>query len=275
MAALDQHFYHKSIRTYTAAFGTIFNNMYLVRKDGQKIKIPVSYSSRQKFDITKKYEEDEAHYKVKFPRIGFVMTGWQRDTDRMQNRQDYLYQNIDKEITNSGNKQLNRVPYTFNYQVTVGTKNLDDMFQVMEQIAAWFNPSLNIEISENPDLGIKTSLNVKMTDSNLTDDYQGSMEDEKLLVSTFDFELEGFLYLPSGNQGIIETVCINYYDLNTGIRWDDESGCFPEPPQMEAATCADDLSPMCPLVSEYHSTWDGSITFIELFNESGNMGVFK
>lgn len=214
MAALDQHFYHSSIRTYTAAFGTIFNNIKLVRGNGDTIKVPLSYSSRQKFDIEQKYD-DEAHYKVKFPRMGFVLTGWERDTQRMQNKQDYMYQqNVDRTQVNTVNKQLNRVPYKFNYQVTVGTKNLDDMFQIMEQIAAWFNPSLNINITENPDLGIETSINVKMTNSNLTDDYEGNMEDEKILISTFDFEVEGFLYMPSGSQGVIQTITLNYYDLN-------------------------------------------------------------
>jgi len=214
MAALDQHFYHNSIRTYTAAFGTIFNNIYIVRSDGKKIKIPLSYSSRQKFDITQKYEETNAHIKVKFPRIGFVLTGWSRDPQRIQNKHDLMYQQIDRTQVGRVNKQLNRVPYIFNYQVTVGTKNLDDMFQIMEQIAAWFNPSLNINITENPDLGIETSLNVMMTDSSLADDYEGQMEDEKTLISTFNFDVEGFLYMPTSDQGVIKTITLNYYDLN-------------------------------------------------------------
>jgi hypothetical protein len=213
MAALDQHFYHNSIRTYTAAFGTIFNNIYIVRSDGKKIKIPLSYSSRQKFDITQKYESD-AHIKVKFPRIGFVLTGWSRDPQRIQNKHDLMYQQIDRTQVGRVNKQLNRVPYIFNYQVTVGTKNLDDMFQIMEQIAAWFNPSLNINITENPDLGIETSLNVMMTDSSLADDYEGQMEDEKTLISTFNFDVEGFLYMPTSDQGVIQSITLNYYDLN-------------------------------------------------------------
>lgn len=123
------------------------------------------------------------------------------------------------------------------YQVTVGTKNLDDMFQIMEQIAAWFNPSLNVEITENPDLGISTSINVKMTGSNLADDYEGAMEDEKTLISTFDFEVEGFLYMPSSNQGVIQKVCVNYYDLDTELKFSSESGCYPPP--LPPSCCVD------------------------------------
>lgn len=228
MAALDNYFYHKSIRTYTAAFGTIFNNIKISR-GAKLIKVPLSYSSRQRFDMEQKYETDDVHYKVKFPRIGFVLVDWQRDTERLQNKHNNIYQNVDKTATTTPiNKQLNRVPYKFMYQVTVGTKNLDDTFQIVEQIAAWFNPSLNIQISENPDLGMETSINVKLVSSSLTDDYQGAMEDEKVLLSTFDFEVEGFLYMPSSDQGVIQKVCINYYDLDTSLKFDSESECFPE-----------------------------------------------
>lgn len=224
MAALDNYFYHNSIRTYTAAFGTIFNNIKIVRSaTGQIIKVPLSYSSRQKFDIEQKYENDDSHLKVKFPRIGFVLTGWQRDTQRIQNKHNYIYQNVDKTQNTLVNKQLNRVPYIFNYQVTVGTKSLDDMFQIMEQIAAWFNPSLNIQISENPDLGIETSINAKMTNSALADDYEGAMEDQKTLISTFDFEVEGFLYLPTSNYNVIQTIKLDYRDLENNNFLDDDS----------------------------------------------------
>lgn len=277
MAALEEHFYHKSIRTYTAAFGTIFNNIKLVRPNGKTIKVPLSYSSRQRFDIKQKYEVDDAHYKVKFPRIGFVLTNWQRDTTRIQNKRHNIYQQgVDKTVVNSVGKQLNRVPYKFFYQVTVGTKNLDDMFQIVEQIAAWFNPSLDIQISENPDLGIETSINVKMVDTGLTDDYEGSMEDEKVLISTFDFEVEGFLYMPSGNQGVIQKVCINYYDLDTSLKFESESECYPEeePPQPVVGTCGDDISPLCPVVANnyYDEATAQDVSFIDAFSPVYTLG---
>jgi len=53
-----------------------------------------------------------------------------------------------------------------------------------------------------------------MTDSNLADDYEGQMEDEKTLISTFNFDVEGFLYMPTSNQGVIQSITLNYYDLN-------------------------------------------------------------
>ena len=51
---LNQHFYHEKIRKCVAVFGTLFNNIYLVRKDSSgsaisQIKVPLSYSPKQKY----------------------------------------------------------------------------------------------------------------------------------------------------------------------------------------------------------------------------------
>ena len=51
---LGQQFYHETIRKVIVAFGTLFNNIQLVRKDNtgaiiQSMKVPLAYGPRQKF----------------------------------------------------------------------------------------------------------------------------------------------------------------------------------------------------------------------------------
>ena len=51
---LGQQFYHESIRKVIIAFGTMFNNVQLVRKDNdgnitQTMKVPLAYGPRQKW----------------------------------------------------------------------------------------------------------------------------------------------------------------------------------------------------------------------------------
>ena len=51
---LGQQFYHETIRRMVVTFGTIFNNVNLVRKDNngkiiQKMKVPLAYGPQQKF----------------------------------------------------------------------------------------------------------------------------------------------------------------------------------------------------------------------------------
>ena len=50
---LGTQFYHETIRRMVVTFGTIFNNINLVRKDNngtiiQKMKVPLAYGSKTK-----------------------------------------------------------------------------------------------------------------------------------------------------------------------------------------------------------------------------------
>ena len=49
-----KHFYHQSLRRLVIAFGTIFNNIVIHRKDSsgnvvQSLKVPLAYSPKEKF----------------------------------------------------------------------------------------------------------------------------------------------------------------------------------------------------------------------------------
>jgi len=51
---LSDHFYHASIRRTIAAFGTIFNDIKVVRTDSQGevkniTRVPLAYGPKQKF----------------------------------------------------------------------------------------------------------------------------------------------------------------------------------------------------------------------------------
>ncbi|MDX1532722.1 MAG: tail sheath stabilizer and completion protein [Nitrosopumilaceae archaeon] len=214
--ALETYFYHKCIRTYTAAFGTLFNNIKIVRKDGKTIKVPLAYASRQKFDIAEKKENTDAHIKTVHPRLAFNFIGMQRDDNRVENKRIKLREGNGLQV----DTQLNRVPYTFNYEVYLQAKHLDDLFQVVEQICAWFNPSLDIFIEDNPDLNQTTSINVKLDTESMTDSFEGLMEDTKILNFTFQFTVEGYLYMPTEQHGTIQQITLNYYDLDTEVLYE-------------------------------------------------------
>ena len=72
---LGQQFYHETVRKVVIAFGTLFNDINLVRKDNsgtiiQSMKVPLAYGPRQKF--LARLAEDPALLKaiaVTLPRI--------------------------------------------------------------------------------------------------------------------------------------------------------------------------------------------------------------
>ena len=74
---LGQQFYHETMRKVVVAFGTIFNNINIVRKNNsgtiiQKMKVPLAYGPKQKF-LTRLDNDPSLNKKVAvtLPRIGF------------------------------------------------------------------------------------------------------------------------------------------------------------------------------------------------------------
>lgn len=216
MAVLEQHFYHGTIRLYTSIIGTLFDNIKIQRSNGTTIKVPLSYAGQQKQNTRLDENEDPnaARYKMRLPRISYMLTGFEKDEARITNKMHTLQeQNVDRDLNNGVSTQLNRVPYTFNYDVTMKTKHIDDMLQLIEQIVPYFNPSLKLVVKDNPDLDSDTTVNISLLSNNFQDQFEGAFEEGRVIETTLSFALEGYLYTASTPSGIIKTVYINYHDL--------------------------------------------------------------
>ena len=89
---LGQQFYHETVRNVIVAFGTMFNNIQIVRKDNsgtiiQSMKVPLAYGPKQKF-LTRLDQDPSlsAATAITLPRLGFEIGGLTYDTARKMNR---------------------------------------------------------------------------------------------------------------------------------------------------------------------------------------------
>lgn len=215
MALLDTHFYHKTISLYTAVFGNCFNDLKVAR-DNSFIKVPIAYAAQQKYNVRNEQDPDPGlvRFMKSTPRMSFRLVGWQRDPARSKNKHLQLM-NIHKVGATGEHKvQYNRVPYTFNFALDITTKYMDDMLQLFEQIAVVFNPSIQVVVKDNPTLDDDSAITITMSDSQMEDSFEGVYETGREITCTFNFTLEGYLYMPTRDGSIIKTVYINYYDLN-------------------------------------------------------------
>ena len=89
---LGQQFYHETIRKVIIAFGTMFNDIQLVRKDNsgnimQTMKVPLAYGPRQKFLESLREDADlTKQVALTLPRIGFEIQNLAYDPSRKLNR---------------------------------------------------------------------------------------------------------------------------------------------------------------------------------------------
>jgi len=91
---LNQHFYHEKIRKCVAVFGTLFNNIYVMRKNSSgatisQLKVPLSYAPKQKFLERIRETENLSDEKlaIKLPRMSFEMSALYFDPSRQLPKQ--------------------------------------------------------------------------------------------------------------------------------------------------------------------------------------------
>ena len=148
---LDQRFYWGTIRKAIIAFGNMFNDINVERRDSagnivQILKVPLSYSGKSKAlaRIQQRPNVDDRTVQIIVPRMAFEMSTLSYDINR---KISPLQQNrAVNSTTNTLNSQYAPTPYNINVQLYVYVKNQDDGLQIIEQILPYFNPDYNLTI---------------------------------------------------------------------------------------------------------------------------------
>ena len=89
---LGQTFYHETVRNVIVAFGTMFNNIQIVRKDNtgaitQSMKVPLAYGPKQKWLTRLDQDPSLANaVAITLPRLGFEIGSLTYDSTRKLNR---------------------------------------------------------------------------------------------------------------------------------------------------------------------------------------------
>lgn len=213
----NQVFYHETIRKLTAAFGTVFNDISIKRKDSENsvlktLKIPFAYGSREKW-LTRLEQEssisDNSKIQMTLPRIGFVLNGITFDSSRQLNPLNKF-----RKLNEGGNTlayQYEKVPYNIDYTVSVYVKNTEDGLQIIEQILPYFCPQYNLTVIDNPDLSQKTDVPIVLTSVSNEDIFEGDYSTRRVLIWTLQFSMKAYLYRPTQTQGRIKEVILDYY----------------------------------------------------------------
>jgi hypothetical protein len=85
-----QHFYNERVRKSVAIFGAIFNNIYVIRRQGSTVydqmKVPLAYAPQRKFleriNEMNNGEENERQLAIKLPRMSFEIINLEYDAQR-------------------------------------------------------------------------------------------------------------------------------------------------------------------------------------------------
>jgi len=201
------HFYNEHTRRAVSVFGTLFNNITVVKRDGsgnalQQIKVPLSYGPREKFLARIRQEQNlsDPRLAIKLPRMSFEITGLEYDESTRLTRGTKL--NVPGTSSTSRRTMFYPSTYNLSFQLSIMSKHTDDALQILEQIIPFFQPEYSVTVNE-VDNNFKSDMPFVLTSVSLEDDYEGEFESRRSLVYTLDFDTRIKYYGPLTESGSI------------------------------------------------------------------------
>ena len=226
---MDFH-YDGQIRRYVTQFMRVFIGFKYQAGDREERLVPVMYGdlTRQVASIIKDNSENKM---PTVPRISCYITGLELDTSRLAdstfiskvNVRERTYQDVAGQRV-YGNEQgagytverLMPTPFKLKVKADVWTSNTDQKLQLLEQILILFNPSLEVQTTDN--YVDWTSLSViYLTSTNFSSRSIPQGTDTDIDIASLEFEMPIYISPPTKVKklGVVRAVINNMF-TNTG-----------------------------------------------------------
>ena len=224
-----QHFYDGQIRRYITQMIRLMSNFSYKDGDGKLTQVPVMYG-----DITRQVGHilrDNSENKIpSAPRIGVYITGLELDRDRLADasfvgkvhlrERDYDETNNEYLNTQGKNVTVERLmptPYKLTVNADIWSTNTEQKLQIMEQILMLFNPSLEIQTTDN--YIDWTSLSVVDLDAvNFSSRSMPSGTESEIDVGSLTFTTPIYISPPVKVKklGVITNIIMSMFNEDTG-----------------------------------------------------------
>lgn len=207
------YFFYGTIRKYIITMLKSLNNIKVQRlnedNSTEEIQVPIVWGNQERLNMYEKYNNFSG-IRTRLPRMSITLDGINYNSNIKINRlnKDYIHLN-GKQVA-----QYPPAPYIFSFTLNIFTKNLEDYFQILEQILPYYNPVRNFNVYETPDQENSTSIMVEISNVSFSPDSEFDEESEqRLITGSIGFELCGNIYMPTrATNDIIETIYIKYID---------------------------------------------------------------
>jgi len=211
----QSHFYHRVIRKMVVSFGTMFNDIRLVRynkagtQEIERINVPLMYSQKEKFyqRITQDPELTK-ETAITLPRMGFELTSITYDPLRKRTLFAESYSANDS----TSIKAIRTTPYNFDFTLSIYVRNVEDGTQIIEQILPFFNPDYTMTIDFIGLTDQKTDVPFILQNVIQNVEDIGGADPTRVIVWTLTFTAKGYMYGPIVSRDIIRKATANTYN---------------------------------------------------------------
>lgn len=232
---IGTQFYHETIRTSVAVFGSLFNNIVVKRRDGKVVPVPLAYGPRVKWlDAQNQLTQSTEAFENLLPRMSYEMTGMSYDSNRKLNNKQSVT-GVSPLLGGRGPRVNAPVPYELNFKLYIQTKNLNDGWQIIEQILPFFQPAYTVRVRHFPDTpefgGAQVTpylqplneydMPITLEDVTWTDDYQGEIQERRNVQWELTFNTKTHLWGP-----VVPATIIVDARVDIGVASDPQSSTY-------------------------------------------------
>lgn len=210
----NDHFYHRSIRKVVVTFGSLFNDIEVIRfsqdeTPKERFKVPLSFGTKEKY-LTRISSDPTLTKSVSVvvPRMAFFLNSFSYDHNR---KQVTTLKQYAKGTTNLS--QYIPVPYNFEFSLSIFVRNTEDGTQILEQILPFFTPDFTVTIDFIPSMNKKYDVPFILESVNSNIDYEGDMSTVRLITWDLTFTAKGYIFPPVKDSGIIREVNANILNI--------------------------------------------------------------
>lgn len=208
-------FYHGIVRKSIVAFGRLFSDIYIDRKQGdsvsgttiQRLQIPLAYAPKEKWLV--RLEQDpnlENNTYTSLPRMSFEILGYNYDPARKVNRMQQIKCG---DATGAVSTMYTPVPYNIDMSLYILTKTQEDGLQIIEQILPTFTPEYTMTINAVPDMNVKLDVPIILNSVAVNDEYDGDFQTRRFVTHTLNFQMKVNLFGGITDRNVIDNVNAN------------------------------------------------------------------
>jgi hypothetical protein len=224
-----QHFYDGQVRRYITQMMRILANFPVQDGKGVQKDVPVMYGdlTRQVANIIRENSENKL---PSAPRIAVYLTGLELDKDRLTDATYTRKTNIrEREYDTDAGEYLNTqgknytverlipTPYMMRLNADLWTSNTDQKLQILEQILVLFNPSLEMQTTDNfidwTSISVVNLENVTWSSRSVP-----AGVDSEIDIATMSFSIPIYISPPTKvrKMGVITNIITSMFDEQLG-----------------------------------------------------------
>ena len=225
-------FYDGQIRRYVTQFMRVFIGFKYKAGNGDEISVPVSYGdmTRQVAAIIKENSENKM---PSVPKISCYISALEMDTARLGDPTFVSKVHVrERRFTDAGGtreyqnvqggnytvERLMPTPFKMTMKADIWTSNTDQKLQLLEQILVLFNPSLELQTTDNY-IDWTSLSSLYLTSTNFSSRTIPAGAESEIDICTLDFEIPIYITAPAKVKklGIVQGVVANVFGDDGGL----------------------------------------------------------